>query len=174
MDDYRSLVEAIHKRGMKLYLDEEFQYVAYDHPWFKSALGNPASPYSDLLIFHGPNNTRPEEGPFGITLAPRFPGGETGITTVNMKSPKFRAWAADYLMRWVDPNGDGDVSDGVDGLRLDHMMDDLDNKHILINLFDSFWKPVFARAKGAQPEAEPHRRAMGLGRRRRLSSAGRS
>jgi len=152
MEDYRSLVRAIHARGMKLYLDEEFQYVAYDHPWFKSALGNPSSPYSDFLIFHGPNNTKPEEGPFGITMAARFPDGETGITTVNMKSPKFRAWASDYLLRWVDPNGDGDFSDGVDGFRLDHMMDDLDNKHILTGLFNSFWKPVFADLKARNPK----------------------
>ncbi len=152
MDDFRRLLGAIHKRGMKLYLDEEFQYVAYDHPWFKSALNNPASPYSDFLIFHGPNNTKPEEGPFGITIAPRFPGAKTGITTVNMKSPKFRAWATDYLLRWIDPNGDGDFSDGVDGFRLDHMMDDLDNKHILTNLFDDFWKPLFAKLRAANPK----------------------
>jgi glycosidase len=151
MEDFRSLLAAIHKRGMKLYLDEEFQYIAYDHPWFKSALNNPSSPYSDFLIFHGPNNTKPEEGPFGITIAPRFPGAETGITTVNMKSPKFRAWATDYLLRWVDPNSDGDFSDGVDGFRLDHMMDDLDNKHILTNLFDDFWKPVFAKLRATNP-----------------------
>jgi alpha-amylase len=136
---------------MKLYLDEEFQYVAYDHPWFRSALNNPSSPYSDFLIFHGPNNTKPEEGPFGITIAPRFPAAETGITTVNMKSSKFRAWASDYLLRWVDPNGDGDFSDGVDGFRLDHMMDDLDNKHILTDLFDDFWEPVFAKLRATNP-----------------------
>jgi glycosidase len=152
MDDYRSLLRAIHARGMKLYLDQEFQYVAYDHPWFKSALGNPSSPYSDFLIFHGPNNTKPEEGPFGITIAQRFPDAETGITTVNMKSPKFRAWATDYLLRWVDPNSDGDFSDGVDGFRLDHMMDDLDNKHLLTGLFDDFWKPVFAQLKAKNPK----------------------
>ena len=69
MADYRNLVRAIHRRGMKLYLDEEFQYVAYDHPWFKSALGHPGSPYSDFLIFHGPNNTQPKIGPFEITIA---------------------------------------------------------------------------------------------------------
>ena len=152
MDDYRNLVRAIHQRGMKLYLDQEFQYVAYDHPWFKSALGNPKSPYSDFLIFHGPNNTKPEEGPFGITIARRFPDAETGITTVNMGSPKVRAWATDYLLRWMDPNRDGDFSDGVDGFRLDHMMDDLDNKRILTNLFDSFWKPVFAELKARNPK----------------------
>jgi glycosidase len=154
MADYRSLVRAIHARGMKIYLDEEFQYVAYDHPWFKSALGNPRSPYSDFLIFHGPNNTKPEEGPFGITLAERFPGGTTGITTVNMNSPKVRDWATHYLLRWMDPNGDGDFSDGVDGFRLDHMMDDLDNKHILTGLFDRFWKPVFARLKARNPKLQ--------------------
>lgn len=151
MDDYRSLVAAVHARGMKLYLDQEFQYVAYDHPWYKSALGNPGSEFSDFLIFHGPGNTKPEEGPFGITIAKRFPDDETGITTVNMKSPKFRAWATDYLSRWVDPNGDGDFSDGVDGFRLDHMMDDLDSKGLLTNLFDDFWKPVFAELKAKNP-----------------------
>ena len=108
MDDYTRLVRAIHARGMKLYLDEEFQYVATDHPWFKSALGNPASPYSDFFIFHGPNNSQPESAVFGITMAKRFPGAETGITTVNLKSPKVKAWATNYLLSWVDPNHDGD------------------------------------------------------------------
>ena len=152
MDDYRSLVAAVHARGMKVYLDQEFQYVAYDHPWFKNSLGNPKSPDSDLLIFHGPNNTKPEEGPFGITIAKRFPADQTGITTVNLKSPKFKAWAVDYLLRWVDPNGDGKFEDGVDGFRLDHMMDDLDNKKLLTNLFDDFWKPLFAQLKAKNPK----------------------
>jgi glycosidase len=152
MADYRSLVAAVHARGMKIYLDQEFQYVAYDHPWYKSALGNPKSEYSDFLIFHGPENTKPEEGPFGITIAKRYPNDETGITTVNMKSPKVRAWATDYLLRWVDPNRDGDFADGVDGFRLDHMMDDLDNKGLLTNLFDDFWKPVFAELRRTNPK----------------------
>ena len=152
MADYRRLVRAIHARGMKIYLDQEFQYVAYDHPWFKSALGHPESPFSDFLIFHGPNNTQPESGVFNITLATRFPGEQTGITTVNLNSPKVRAWAGNYLLGWVDPNRDGDFSDGVDGLRIDHMMDDLDNKHILTGLFDSFWKPVFAKLRKTNPK----------------------
>jgi len=152
MADYRSLVRAIHARGMKLYLDEEFQYVTYDHDWYRTALGNPASPYSDFLIWHGPNNSQPETAVFNITIAPRFPGAETGITTVNLKSPKVRAWATDYLLGWVDPNKDGKFDDGVDGFRLDHMMDDLDNKHILTNLFDTFWQPIFAKLRKTNPK----------------------
>ena len=151
MQDYRNLVRAIHARGMKIYLDEEFQYVTYDHNWFKSALGNPSSAYSQFFIFHGPKNTQPESGPFGITIAPRFPGAETGITTINMESPKFRKWAADYLIGWADPSHDGDYSDAADGFRLDHMMDDLDNKHINTNLFETFWKPLFAKVRAANP-----------------------
>jgi glycosidase len=152
MADFRSLARAIHARGMKLYLDEEFQYVTYDHPWFKSALGNPASPYSGFFFFHGPNNTKPESAVFGLTIAKGFPGIDVGITTVNMNAPAFKTWAADYLMSWVDPNHDGDLSDGVDGFRLDHMMDDLDNKHIDTNLFDGFWKPIFAKLRRANPK----------------------
>ncbi|HVI99650.1 MAG TPA: alpha-amylase family glycosyl hydrolase [Sphingomonas sp.] len=153
MADYHRLVSEIHKRGMKIYLDQEIQYVAYGHPWYKSALGNPASPYSDFLIWHGPGNTKPEEGPFGITIAPRFPDGETGITTVNMKSPALKTYFEKFFLSWVDPNGDGDFSDGVDGFRLDHMMDDLDDKHILTGLFDDFWKPIFAKVRATNPKA---------------------
>lgn len=151
MADYHALVRAIHRRHMRIYLDQEFQYVAYDHPWFQSALGHPGSPYSNFFIFHGPGNTQPESAVFGITIAPRFPGESTGITTVNLKSPKVRAWATRYLLGWIDPDHDGDFSDGVDGLRIDHMMDDLDGKHILTNLFDTFWKPIFARLRATNP-----------------------
>jgi alpha-amylase len=151
MADFRSLARAIHALGMKLYLDEEFQYVTYDHPWFKSAVGDPASPYSSFFFFHGPNNSQPESAVFGITIANGFPGIDVGITTINMNAPGFKKWAADYLARWVDPNGDGNFSDGVDGFRLDHMMDDLDNKHIDTNLFEGFWKPIFARLKQRNP-----------------------
>lgn len=151
MAEFRSLARAIHARGMKLYLDEEFQYVTYDHPWFKSALGNPASPFSSFFFFHGPNNTNPESAVFGIKIAKGFPGIHVGITTINMNAPAFKKWAVDYLMGWVDPDHDGDFSDGVDGFRLDHMMDDLDNKHIDTNLFGGFWKPIFAKLKRANP-----------------------
>src|SRR3546814_8054595 len=63
MADYRHMVAEIHKRGMKIYLDQEIQYVAYGHPWYSSTLGKPGAPYSDFLIWHGPGNTNPEEGP---------------------------------------------------------------------------------------------------------------
>src|SRR3546814_3641357 len=33
------------------------------------------------------------------------------------------------------------------------MMDDLYDKHILTNLFDDFWKPIFAKVRATNPKA---------------------
>src|SRR3546814_5081420 len=70
-----------------------------------------------------------------------------------MKSPALKAYFEKFFLDWTDPNGDGDFSDGVDGFRLDHMMDDLDDKHILTNLFDDFWKRMFAKVRATNPKA---------------------
>ena len=66
-------------------------------------------PYSDFLIFHGPNNTQPRIRRLQYHhRAPAFRRAQNGITTVNLNSPKVRAWATSYLLGWVDPNRDGD------------------------------------------------------------------
>jgi glycosidase len=92
-----------------------------------------------------------EEGPFGLREAPGYGGRPTGITTINLRNPEVRAYFDRYFLYWADPNGDGDFSDGVDGFRIDHMMDDLDNKGLLTNLFAEFWTPLFARLRAANP-----------------------
>src|SRR3546814_18553088 len=91
MADYARLVDEVHRRGMKLYLDQEIQYVAYDHPWFTSALGHPESPYSNFLIWHGPHNSKPEEGPFDITKAARFPSRSAERRVVKEVVSTFRS-----------------------------------------------------------------------------------
>ncbi len=63
-----------------------------------------------------------------------------------------RAYFDAYLKGWVDPNGDGRFDDGVDGFRLDHMMDDLDDKGLLTNLFRDFWNPAFAKLRALNPD----------------------
>ncbi|WP_182849771.1 alpha-amylase family glycosyl hydrolase [Pelagerythrobacter aerophilus] len=152
MEDYHRLVAEVHKRGMKIYLDQEIQYVAYDHPWYTQSLGNPASPYSDFLVWRGPGNTQPDEGPFAIVVAKHWPDLETGITTLNMESPELKAYFDRYFLSWVDPNGDGDFSDGVDGFRIDHMMDNLDERDMHTNLFAEFWRPLFDKVRAVNPQ----------------------
>lgn len=57
----------------------------------------------------------------------------------------------DFYAYWVDPNGDGKFDDGVDGFRIDHIMDDLDNKGLFTNMYKEFWRPVFQKCKAINP-----------------------
>ena len=45
----------------------------------------------------------------------------------------------------------GGCDDGVDGFRIDHMMDDLDNKQTFKNMFVNFWSPVFKFCREINP-----------------------
>lgn len=152
MEDYRSLVAAVHAAGMKIYLDMEFQYLAEGHPWWTAAMANRNSPYADFMLWDDRAAGIAEEGPFGLREIQHFNRDTHGVTTVNLRDPKVVAYFNDYLHDWVDPNRDGDFTDGADGFRLDHMMDDLDSKGILTNLFIDFWRPAFDRLRAINPE----------------------
>jgi alpha-amylase len=148
---YRELVRAIHARGMKIYLDQEIQYVAQDHLWWTQSLGQPASKYSRFILYNGPGNTQPESGFFGITAAPMYTGEKVGITPVNLLDAGVQRYFQNLFVSMIDPNHDGRFDDGVDGFRIDHMMDDLDMKGRLTNLFAQLWAPIFHRARAANP-----------------------
>jgi glycosidase len=151
-DDYLNLVKEMHRRGMKLYMDMETQYVTEDHLWYKDSYNNPASPYSDYLVYNGPHNTQPESIIFNLTELKGYNGVTKKITTINLNSQKVRDYCYGLYKHWVDPNGDGKFDDGVDGFRLDHMMDDLDNKGKWTHLFENFWQPLITKLKAVNPK----------------------
>jgi hypothetical protein len=130
LDDYAQLVSALHERGMKLIMDMEIHYVTEQHAWWDS-YGNPESEYSDYIIFNGAENTDPESMIFGLTEMTSYTGEKLKVATANMLDEKVKAYHTDLFTYWMDPNGDGDFSDGVDGFRIDHMMDDLDWKGVI-------------------------------------------
>jgi alpha-amylase len=145
------LVAAIHARGMKIYLDQEIQYTAEDHPWWRQSMGQPASEYSHFILYNGPGSTQPESGVFGLTVVPMYTGARVGIVSVNLLDSLTVRYFQNLFVSLIDPNRDGRFEDGVDGFRIDHMMDDLDMKGKLTNLFARFWAPVFARARAVNP-----------------------
>jgi len=150
--DLQRLIADAHGRGMKIFLDMEFQYLAEGHPWWTAALADRTSPYNDWMLWDDRAKGIAEEGPFGLRQIAHFGRDTHGVTTVNLKDPGVRSYFDRYLMDWVDPDGDGRFDDGVDGFRLDHMMDDLDNKGLLTDLFASFWNPAFAKLRAANPD----------------------
>lgn len=151
LEDYAHLVSALHRRGMKLIMDMEIQYVTEQHAWWDS-YENPESEYSDYIIYNGPGNTDPESMVFGLTEMTSYTGEKLKVATANMLDDQVKAYHTGLFKYWMDPNDDGDFSDGVDGFRIDHMMDDLDWKGIIPNMFPEFWAPLFAELRKVNPD----------------------
>ena len=80
-----------------------------------------------------------------------WPGNSHHIVLLDLNNEAVKNWTSEFYQFWVDPNGDGNFTDGVDGFRIDHIMDDLDYKGIFTNMYQSFWKPVFNSCKTINP-----------------------
>jgi alpha-amylase len=150
MTDYFALVKEVHRRGMKIYQDVEMQYVTHEHPWYKDSYNNPQSTYTKYVYYEDTMNQKP----FFLYNVPEFTTYDAlkqKIAVVNMNEPAVRQYTFNVLKFWVDPNRDGKFDDGVDGFRIDHMMDDLDNFKKLPNLFKTFWTPLLTDLKKENP-----------------------
>lgn len=152
MADYLKLIKEIHRRGMKFYMDMETQYVTEDSNWWKEAYGNPKSPYSNYILWDDKENKKPSTIVFNLTGLKGYDSVTRKITTANLNSDASKAYNLKLFSYWLNPNGDGKFDDGVDGFRLDHMMDDLDNKGRLPHLFDTFWTPLLAKLRAVNPK----------------------
>ncbi len=151
MEEYISLVKEIHKRGIKVYMDMETQYVTDKHLWWKEAVGNLQSPYSDYILFDDAAHKAPASIVADLRGLNSYEGNFIKITTVNLKNKEVYEYNKKLFSYFVDPNKDGNFNDGVDGFRLDHAMDHLDGKPTLTNLFAEFWKPLLTALKNINP-----------------------
>lgn len=148
--DYFAFIRAAHARGLKVYLDEEFQYVAEGNPWWSDSICKPHAKYTDYLLWKDAKHCVAE--PFlGRPKWMGYDGKSYGIAMVNLGNPAVRRYFENLLLFWADPHGDGSGHDGVDGFRIDHMMDDLDHKGLDKNLFADFWTPIFNALKARRP-----------------------
>ncbi len=152
MKDYLALVKEIHRRGMKIHLDMETQYVTEKHIWWKDAVNNLQSPYSDYILFDDAAHKIPATMIFGLREVSSYDGKKIKTTTVNLKSKKVLDYNVQLFSSFIDPNKDGKFDDGVDGFRLDHAMDNLDDKPQLTNLFADFWLPLITQLKKINPK----------------------
>ncbi|RYZ29257.1 MAG: alpha-amylase, partial [Sphingobacteriales bacterium] len=150
MQEYLALVKEVHRRKMKIYQDVEMQYVTGKHRWFIDSYKNPASPFSRFIYYDDEKNERPYWF-FGIPEFTTYNNSKQQIAVVNMKNLAVRQYTLDLLSHWADPNGDGIFDDGVDGFRLDHMMDDLDYSGKLNHLFADFWTPLLTDLRRKNP-----------------------
>jgi glycosidase len=151
LQDYLALVRDVHRRGMKIFMDMETQYVTEDHPWFKDSYNNLKSKYSDYLIWKDSAHTLNENIVMNLTELKGYNGIIKKLALVNLKNKAVLDYNIKLYSYWLDPNQDGHFDDGVDGFRFDHMMDDLDYKPQLTDLFKTYWVPLITALKKVNP-----------------------
>ncbi|MFO0791261.1 MAG: glycoside hydrolase family 13 protein [Pirellulales bacterium] len=119
---FLDLVRQAHSRGIRVIVDGVFNHTgrtffAFDDLQKRQA----ASPYRDWYIVQSfddsatPQNEFRYKGWWGVDTLPEFANNEAGDDL----HPGPKKYILDATKRWMDPNGDGNPADGIDGWRLD-------------------------------------------------------
>jgi len=126
------LVDEVHRRGMRIIVDYSWNHTGVAFWAWKDVLEHQAaSPYAgwyEIERFDDPATPDTSEfayrGWAGVPDLPEIrkvgrPPGETHGAIEGTLAAPVRDHVFHVTRRWLDPNGDGDPSDGVDGFRLD-------------------------------------------------------
>ncbi len=97
----RALVDAAHKRGIRILLDYACNHISNDHPIFRSALAEPEGPYRAWFTF--------DDSKIGY----RTFFGVPSMPQLNHAHPPARNWLIDIARYWLREFD-------VDGYRLDY------------------------------------------------------
>ncbi len=117
------LIREAHARGIRVIIDGVFNHTGRDFFAFADLRRRQQdSPYKDWYIvysFDDPatpdTNEFDYEGWWGVKTLPVFADNEDGTDL----HPGPKRYIFHATARWMDPDGDGDPSDGIDGWRLD-------------------------------------------------------
>jgi glycosidase len=117
---FLKLINECHKRGIKIILDGVFNHTGTTFWAFQDIVKNQQnSKYKDWYTIKSWDDPKTEanefdyEGWLGIKDLPEIREDKNGL----VKGP--REHIHEIVKRWMDPNGDGNPNDGIDGWRLD-------------------------------------------------------
>lgn len=116
-DDFKRLVAAAHRRGVRVLVDMVLNHTSSENPWFQAALRDPASPYRSWYRF---SPTPLGKGPWGQVAWHRSPVRDqyyygvfwSGMPDLDYHTPAVREEAMRIATYWLREMG-------VDGFRLD-------------------------------------------------------
>ncbi|MCA9734604.1 glycoside hydrolase family 13 protein [candidate division KSB1 bacterium] len=121
---FLELIAAAHERGLRVIIDGVFNHVGREFWAFQDVLQNgEKSKYADwFTIYQFDDPDTPEDEMkyaswWNSWFLVEFREDENGLVEPVRK----HIWA--ITKRWMDPNGDGDPADGIDGWRLDVVPD---------------------------------------------------
>ncbi len=126
------LVDEVHRRGMRIIMDYSWNHTGIEFwAWQDVLESQDESAYADwyeIQRFDDPSTPDTSEFAYsGWAGVPELPewrktgrpeGVRSGAIDGTLVAP-VREHVFNVTRRWLDPNGDGDPSDGVDGFRLD-------------------------------------------------------
>ena len=137
------LITAVHQRGMRIIIDGVFNHMGINSWAFQDVVKNrQQSKFKEWFKIKSWGDPETGEGFahqgwFDCYELPEMNQDENGIVA----GPKAYIFAA--TQRWMDPNGDGDPSDGIDGWRLD----------VAFCVAHPFWKDWRTHVKQINPDA---------------------
>jgi glycosidase len=138
------LINRCHEEGIKVIIDGVFNHVGFTFWAFQDVIERQQdSPYKDWFIIRGWDDPETLDNEFdyagwnGVTELPEIREDENGLIH------GFQQHIFHVVKRWMDPNGDGDPSDGIDGWRLD----------VAEKVHPSFWKTFRGWVKEINPDA---------------------
>ncbi|MFO0857991.1 MAG: alpha-amylase family glycosyl hydrolase [Phycisphaerales bacterium] len=112
----QAFIDGAHARNMKVILDFVAYGVSTNSTYYSSAFNNPASPFDQWLAFTNAQNTQFQGYSFST-----WSGANVGFIHWNLANSSASNTVINWARKWLDPNNDGNTSDGVDGFRLDHI-----------------------------------------------------
>lgn len=141
---FLNLVDQCHKRNMKIIIDGVFNHVGKKFWAFKDVVENQElSKYKNwftIISWDDPTTDSIEfdyAGWYGVKDLPEIRENDAGLI------PEFKEHIKNIVQRWMDPNNDGNPSDGIDGWRLDVAE--------MVNI--KFWKEFRKWVKEINPDA---------------------
>ncbi len=137
------LIEAVHARGMRIIFDGVFNHVGYNHFAIADLREKQEdSRFRNWFTIHSwadenKGTSFEYQGWWGIKDMPELREDENGI----VEGPK--KYIFDITRRWMDPYGNGELSKGIDGWRLD----------VAYEVGHPFWKDWRRHVRSINPEA---------------------
>ncbi|MDP6753825.1 MAG: glycoside hydrolase family 13 protein [Verrucomicrobiota bacterium] len=152
---FLKLIRELHRRNMRVIIDYSWNHTGNTFWAWKDLVKNQAKSrfrdWYDIISFNDPKTPENEfhfEGWLGVKTLPE-------LKKVNVSSkrkghvfegdlhPEVKEHVFNITRRWMDPDGDGDPADGVDGFRLD----------VATHVPLGFWRDYRKFVRGINPDA---------------------
>ncbi|MEM7786375.1 MAG: glycoside hydrolase family 13 protein [Bacteroidota bacterium] len=143
---FLDLIQAFHARGIRVVVDGVFNHTGTRFWAFEDVRRNQqASPYAGWYEVTAWDDPATEADEFDWTGWWGYKPLAVLANTADGTDlhPEVKAHVFDATRRWMDPNGDGDPSDGIDGYRLD----------VAEQVPLGFWRDYYRFVKDINPDA---------------------